>query len=396
MATKKGVWNLQDVRDKQLQSESLWKYNAPGDPSRLFSLGRNDNGQLGHGDGANYSSPVQIEGTWDKIFPIAPQGRYQAYASKAPGTLYAWGRNIYGGLGQNDRTARTTPVQIPGTNWSQTDSSETHVMGIKTDGTLWSWGRNQDGELGHNQGPGNNDDCRSSPTQIPGTNWSQVAAISDESTLALKTDGTIWSWGNNQYGQLGKSSLTKYSSPVQIGSGTNWSTINGGNDLVCAIKTNGELWTWGRNTSGGLGTNQAYANANYKNSPVQVPGTSWASAHAGSHLMVATRTDGTLWAWGNNSTGMLGQNNETNYSSPVQIPGTNWNKTRNATRAGNAVRALKTDGTLWNWGYNFYGSLGQNQGGNPGPQYSSPVQIPGTWASVSACDHYMFALTPSS
>ena len=391
MTTKKGAWNLQDVRDKQLQ-QALWAYNAPGDPSRFFSLGNDQYGTLGRGDGIPRSSPVQVQGTWDKLFTNGPQARNFAFASKESGTLYAWGGNYQGQLGQNDRAAHTTPVQIPGTNWSKVEVSNNHVAAIKTDGTLWTWGRNEYGGLGHN-----NRQDYSSPTQIPGTNWSDVVAASDDYTLATKTNGELWAWGRNTYGQLGTSDspTENRSSPCQV-PGTSWSTVNSGDSLSCGIKTNGELWTWGRNANGGLGINQSYAAANYRNSPKQVPGTNWTSAHAGSGAMIATRTDGTLWMWGMNDQGHLGQNSVVNYSSPVQVgSGTDWVKTRNGVRAGNSTRALKTDGTFWNWGYNFHGSLGQNEGGEPATLYSSPVQIPGTWADFNATDRWTHLLSPS-
>ena len=391
MANKKGVWDIQDAKDQIIQG--LWVYNAPGDPSRLFSLGNDENGLLGRGIGQNLSSPVQIQGVWTTIFTNGAQARNWGFAAKESGTLYAWGQNYQGQLGLNSRTAYTTPVQVGSdTTWSKVETSNAHVMGIKTDGTLWGWGRNDWGQLGKN----NRTDV-SSPVQIPGTNWSDVVAASDDYTLATKTNGELWAWGKNDMGQLGTSDspTESRSSPCQV-PGTTWSTINSGDRLSCGIKTNGTLWTWGDNEKGGLGQNNSYANANYRNSPKQVPGTTWTSAHAGSGAMIATRTDGTLWMWGMNDQGHLGLNDTNARSSPVQVgSGTDWVETRNGVRAGNSARALKTDGTFWNWGYNFMGSLGQNEGGNPATLYSSPVQIPGTWADFNATDRWTWLLSPS-
>ena len=139
---------------------------------------------------------------------------------------------------------------------------------------------------------------------------------------AIKTDGTAWAWGYNGRGCLGQNDRTHRSSPAQI-PGTNWSDISSGMYNAGGIKTDGTLWMWGFNDKGQLGQNQANAQIGAVSSPVQVPGTSWSQIQVGEEYTIhATRTDGTLWVWGYNSTGELGQNNKTAYSSPVQIPGT--------------------------------------------------------------------------
>ena len=132
------------------------------------------------------------------------------------------------------------------------------------------WGANDNGELGINaQGS-----QRSSPAQVPGTNWATIVRT-NKGTIATKTDGTLWSWGYNAQGMLGHNNRQYYSSPTQIGSGTNWSTgsedIVIGSHLAGAIKTDGTLWLWGNNSRGGAAQNN---NIKYS-SPVQVPGTTW-------------------------------------------------------------------------------------------------------------------------
>ena len=146
--------------------------------------------------------------------------------------------------------------------------------------------------------------------------------------MALKTDGTIWGWGLNDYGGLGQNNLTAYSSPVQIGSGTNWVNIANGSRMKPAVNTSDEFWVWGRNEGGQLGQNSKVQ----VSSPIQIPGTNWALITLGhfndSHYSQAVKTDGTLWAWGYNPYGTLGQNNTTAYSSPIQIgTDTTWNTT---------------------------------------------------------------------
>jgi alpha-tubulin suppressor-like RCC1 family protein len=239
---------------------------------------------------------------------------------------------------------------------------------------LWSWGYNYSGALGQN-----NTTSYSSPVQTPGTTWSAVT-ITLWGAHAVKTDGTFWSWGYNNYGQAGKNNLTKYSSPVQV-PGTTWATVESNNVTIFGVKTDNTLWGWGNNGWGGLAQN----NTIKYSSPVQIPGTTWAVLGGNALLFtIATKTDGTLWSWGNDSSkGALGQNNQTEYSSPTQIPGTTWSTDVSAI----AVRsqdptslAIKTDGTLWSWGYNINGQLGNNATANQ----SSPIQIGSdtTWYKV--------------
>ena len=197
------------------------------------------------------------------------------------------------------------------------------VWAIKTDGTLWAWGNNNYGGLGDNSRT-----RRSSPTQIPGTTWSKVSSAA-YATFATKTDGTLWSWGYNIYGQLGQNDMgspsnpsNSRSSPTQI-PGTTWNDVSSGNYFGMATKTDGTLWIWGLGSDGRLGQNAAGGPAS-RSSPVQIPGTTWASIAGEREAVIATKTDGTLWTWGNNDWGQLGQNNLVKYSSPIQIPGTAW------------------------------------------------------------------------
>jgi len=299
----------------------------------------------------------------------------------AENKLFSWGDNENGRLGLNDVVDRSSPTQIPATTWSANSLSQDWFQNsrtaalIKTDGTLWNWG------LGGNGGLGQNDVVdRSSPVQIPGTTWATAYNGNEGTSLALKTDGTLWGWGNNEYGELGINDITNYSSPKQI-PGTTWATgdykISGGQFHTHAIKTDGTLWIWGDNSNGILGQN----NEVKYSSPVQIPGTTWAKTFGGQTFSFAIKTDGTLWGWGENSDyGMLGQNDRTSRSSPVQIPGTTW---ASGTAGYNSVMAIKTDGTLWGWGENEYDCLGLNTGNDT--HKSSPVQVPGTtWSKVAA------------
>ena len=290
---------------------TLWGWGNNGYPGRLG---------VGLPYGAGRSSPTQIAGggtTWVK----AQAGLFGSLGNKSDGTLWAWGSNNEGQLADNAGTNSYSPKQIPGA-WSTSEyglaTSGEARFAIKADGTLWAWGKNNFGGLGINDRT-----SRSSPTQIPGTTWASVdmSYTSNEgSAAAVKTDGTAWVWGWNDNGALGLNQPhpTKYSSPVQL-PGTTWTRIQSdGSDKVVGLKTDGTIWAWGQGSPGGLGLNDTIS----RSSPTQIPGTTWNDIQITSNLTMASKTDGTLWAWGNSSYGMLGQNNITKYSSPVQIPGT--------------------------------------------------------------------------
>ena len=229
MATQKGVWNIQQVRDKQLQS--LWEYTSS--ENRIFAWGDNTYGELGQNSRTHYSSPVQIPGTWTKIYPVGAGMRKVFFAAQESGTLYGWGLGSDGLLGQNQggEIYYSSPVQVPGTTWTSARTRANATIATKTDGTLWAWGYSYQGMLGQNSVVN-----YSSPVQIPGTAWSKVRNGAQMGILAkaLKTDGTLWSWGKNGYGGMGQNDRTTRSSPTQI-PGT-WASVVGG-DLSLLAKT---------------------------------------------------------------------------------------------------------------------------------------------------------------
>ena len=374
MATKKGVWNLQQVRDKQLQS--LWSYSGLNE---LWGWGAGTHGQIGDNSEVHRSSPVQIPGsTWKNVSINGGTADSRSFVTKTDGTLWTWGSNTNGELGLNNRTQYSSPVQVGSdTTWKQLSTTHSGSAGVKTDGTLWVWGTSTVGALGLNQAA---PVSYSSPVQLGSdTDWNYVCDGS-VSRKAIKTDGTLWAWGHNSQGILGQNNTTKYSSPVQI-PGTTWSTtVTNVSYTALAVKTDGTLWAWGQNTQGQLGINDG----NRRSSPTQIPGTDWATGRgkiaAGSNSSYAIRTDGTLWSWGYNGEGHLGLNSIAvlRYSSPVQVPGTSWD---NVYSVDSWVLATRTDGTLWAWGYNGYGTIGQNQAPATIRAYSSPAQIPGSWNS---------------
>ena len=340
-------------------------------PGELYAWGYNAYGGIGVGDRVNRSSPVQLPGTeWTYVY----SNYLQANATKSDGTMWWWGYGVYGS-GNNDVIDRSSPTQIPGTQWaSAIGGNYLSTIAKKTDGTLWAWGYGNQGQLGNNIGGANS--FQSSPVQIPGTEWDLVSETGYAQYYggATKTDGTLWGWGNNvNYGGLGQNDRVQRSSPVQI-PGTQWNLDSTKRFFISAhsgaIKTDGTLWSWGYNSYGNLGHNDRTT----RSSPVQVPGTQWKYVNFGTTHMLATKTDGTLWVTGYNTSGQLGVNLGTNISSPTQVPGTEWDEPMGGHIGSGCT---KTDGTLWVWGDGTYGQLDRNTG-TATANRSSPVQIPGT------------------
>ena len=313
------------------------------------------------------SSPVQTAsgGTnWKQV----SSGVDHRMAVKTDGTLWGWGNQFYNQVNGSGGADLATPIQVlVSDKWKYVSASGNNTAAIRTDGTLWLWGPNTSGQLG------NNNTGLGGPTQTTsgGNNWKTVST--GVTTVAIKTDGTLWTWGDNSLGQLGNNNaaVTMVSSPIQtVSGGTNWKQVTSSayGETIAAIKTDGTLWLWGSNGFAQIGDNTTA----HKSSPVQTVagGTNWKQVAATHYNTAAIKTDGTLWVWGDNSAGQLGDNTVVSKSSPVQTVagGTNWKQTS----AGYyGVSAIKTDGTLWTWGRNTgEGTLGDNTVVSK----SSPVQ----------------------
>lgn len=295
--------------------------------------------------------------------------------------IWGWGSNFLGALGLGATSGdQLNPIQSTNTSVFSKISTGGNEFSIalKPDGTLWSTGLNDYGELGIGSYVN-----KSSFTQIGlDTNW-QTFSAGGIHTLALKTDGTLWSWGGNSEGQLGNNTMVDSNSPIQIGVATNWAMVSaGGYYFSAAIKTDGTLWTWGHDFYEELGNGPVLGQQLV---PTQIGiDTNWKTVSTGQYHSLALKTDGSLWAWGSNSYGALGDGTTTRRPVPIQIgSATDWD----TIVAGSfASYAIKTDGTLWSWGYNDYGQLGDGTTIHK----SVPTQIGSdtNWKEVSSKQGY--------
>ena len=344
-------------------NRSIWRWGYNG-----FYTG-------GDGDFQTVSTPV-MSTTGNKWKTISSNGEAHG-GIKIDGTLWVWGsEGFYGRLGNNSYNNIVSTAFKIGTlnNWSKISFGYEHTGAIKTDGTLWMWGRNSNGELG--QG---NTIHRSSPVQVGTLSDWKTINCGFNSTVAIKTDGTLWAWGYNNNGQLGQGTILDKSSPVQVGTLSDWKTIASGQSCTLAIKNNGTLWAWGYNNNGELGDGTRIR----KSSPVQIGSlTNWKTIDcgliSGLGYTLAIKNNGTLWAWGDNTYGQLGQGDRTSRSSPVQVGLLGgW---KSISCGYSCSMSIRTDGTLWAWGYNNNGQLGL---GNT-VHRSSPIQVGGysTWKFV--------------
>ena len=308
--------------------------------------------------------------------PASPASPSPASPSPAPTptpasggySLYGWGYNLYANLGDDSEVSKSSPVQtvVGGNNWVRLGRhhSTGEASAIKADGTLWIWGYPKVMGIDETMV------ARSSPIQIYGGGESWLKSVGGNNFgAAIKTDGTLWVWGANDYGQLGTNQpvfpMFPHSSPVQtIAGGSDWVDISAGQQFIAAMKSNGTIWTWGNNFAGQLGDNTT----THRSSPVQVVGAqTWAKIKCGYRHMAAIDSDNQLWLWGQS---LLGDNTVVSKSSPVMTSagGTNW---LDVSCGNGFTAATKNDNTLWTWGYNGNGqlSLGDKV------ERSNPVQV---------------------
>lgn len=361
-------------------SSKLCNYNP-----NAYAWGTNNAGQLGDNTIVSKTSPILVAGGFTDWCQVSAGGigaiGQQSLGLRTNGTLWTWGYNNQGQLGDNTTVAKSSPVLVVGgfTDWYQFSSGGLHNLGVRTNGTAWAWGSGTYGRLGQNTA----NTARSSPVLVAGgfTDWCQVSAGYQHS-LGVRTSGTAWSWGRNNVGQLGDNTIVSRSSPVLVAGGfADWSQVSAGCAHSLGVRTNGTAWAWGSNTfSGGagqLGDNTGIG----KSSPVSVVGgfTDWRQVSAGREHSLGIRTNGTAWAWGNAAFGKVGDCTTVTKSSPVSVVGgfTDWCQ---VSAGGVASSGVRINGTAWVWGAEPIAN---------GLRLSSPVQVLGcgVWSQVCISSH---------
>jgi alpha-tubulin suppressor-like RCC1 family protein len=296
-------------------------------------------------------------------------------AVQSDNTLRTWGDNTRGQLGNGSTGGATVTVPTrvgAAISWRSVATGSDFAVAIAIDGTMWSWGDNAGGRLGRVTG------SAALPGQVAaGTAWSTVSAGADF-VIAIRSDSTLWSWGSNNSGQLGTGTTAGSDTPVQIGTDANWSMVSAGGNFVVAIRSDSTLWAWGGRAFGLAAASPVIGSS----SPVRIGAdTDWSMAVAGSDFVLAIKNDGTLWSWGSNASGQLGNGASTgNTSSPGQIAGgTTWSR---AAAGGGFGLAIASDGALWSWGNNTSGQLGNGSTVDS----NTPGRVPtnATWSVIAA------------
>jgi alpha-tubulin suppressor-like RCC1 family protein len=358
---------------------------------RLYAWGGNGSGQLGLGPPQPpgfVSTPTPVGSATD--WRVVSAARFYSCGVHEDGSLWCWGENQLGQLGDGTIDDRHEPTQVgTATDWRFVTATDLHTCGIRNDGSLWCWGQNSEGQA---SGDGTTSNGVVTPMRVGNDSWKTVRAGS-QYTCAIRTDSTLWCWGANFHGQLGDGTITDRSTPVQIGTAT-WTALSAGYAHTCGIQANRSLWCWGENDSGQVGNGTTNLGVLR---PIQVgTATDWRAVTTSVAIFFreghtcAIRDGGSLWCWGQNSEGQLGDGTLTRRLLPVPIGAETWR----AVDAGEAhTCAVRADSTLWCWGFNNAGQVGDGTTSTR----NAPVQAGSLnrWFTVSTgSDHTLGLLLP--
>jgi alpha-tubulin suppressor-like RCC1 family protein len=342
-------------------------------------LGSGNCGKLGDGTKINRLIPTQVHGPGNAGYLTSITaimgGEHANYAIKSDGTLWAWGGNFVGQLGDGTYTNTVTPVEVSGlTSVTALGGRGYHNLAVKSDGTVWAWGWNRNGELGHDTSASpcpNNlyGTCSNVPVQVLGITNPLAVTGGGFFSLALMPNHKLKAWGANGNGELGDGSYTQRSAPVDVSSVlSNVTQVSAGWKHAVALTSTGTVWTWGQNGNGEIGN--GITSTVGVNVPIQVPGLSNVIAvSAGDGYTAILKADHTVWTFGGNNFGQLGDGTFKNRSSPVQVVGLS-NVIAIAARDYHTL-AIKSDGTVWAWGSGGNGELGNNDTQDK----NTPVQV---------------------
>ena len=336
----------------------------------LYTWGYNANGELGDGDkGTDTSSPQLISVTGVKFSAVAAGGNH-TLALATNGSIYAWGKTQYGQVGNNSFSLvgldTPTHINVAGVSFSAVAAGGDHSVALSTNGSIYVWGENSSGQLGDNSTT-----RKSVPTliSVAGVSFSAVSAGSDF-TIALSTNGSLYAWGENSAGDLFSTSTADILVPTLISvPGVSFSAVSAGSSHTLALATNGSIYAWGRNTSGGVGNNSVLQ----VRTPtlISVAGVSFSTVAAGGAHSMALATDGSIYTWGKNFDGQLGHGNNDDLLIPTSVSSV---ISFSAIAAGGAnSMALGADGSSYTWGSNARGQLGNGLSGI-GQRLSVPTE----------------------
>ena len=311
-------------------------------------------------------------GAANAAMPMVAAGHDHSVGLSSDGKVYVWGGDGDGQLGDDSATNRSATILVPGLIGvvAAVAAGDRHTLALMSDGSVWAWGRNDFGQLGFVTTKN-----RSSPLQVPGLSGVVAVAAGFGHSIAVKSNGSVWAWGSNDSGQLGDGTTTSRSSPAQVPGLTGVAAVAAGYAHSIAVMSDGSVRAWGGNNVGQLGD----GTTTNRSSPVQVPGLTGVvvAVAAGYAHSIAVKSDGSVWAWGSNDSGQLGDGTRTNRSSPVQVPGLT---SVVAVAVGDAHSiALKSDGSVWAWGKSESGELGDGTT----TERQSPAQVPGLTGVVA-------------
>ena len=320
----------------------------------VWTWGFNESGELGLGTqrtcgtpcdltGQGTATPQQVPGLTDIVALNSGDGQGATFALKSDGTLWGWGVNDSGQLGDGSTTTRTSPVLIPEiTGVTAVSAGDSTALAIRADGSVWSWGDNFYGQLGH--GTRSWSPEANTPMEVFGL--SAITGVSSSGALSVAVDsvGSVWTWGWNFEGELGDGSYNESLVPKKVPALAGILYARAANGFVVALKNDGTLWAWGSNLSGQLGTSVIN-----RNLPTSIPNMSSVSAVSIAYDPLALKSDGTVWQWGKYSR-LSGS------STPTLVAGL---PVISAVAAGtNFSLALTPNGAVWGWGDPRAGVLG--------------------------------------
>ncbi|GEM_PF-1640009 len=361
------------------------------DDGTLWCWGYNSEGEVGEPGRSFISYPEQISPTIEWVTVSA--GYNHTCGIDINGDLYCWGDNSYGELGNGTFENSPYPVKVLSSEkWSDVKAGYLFTCGLTTDNIMECWGDNTSGKLGD----GGIEGYRNYPSPVTGPFYWEKFAVGDNHTCAINmNDHTVWCWGKNNNYQLGITTVSYSSSPTRA-STRRWLDISASSDHTCAVSEDGSLWCWGYENyfPGDVEFYYGMTQGSTGNPPHKVTdSTDWTSVSCGVHQNCALKNDGSLWCWGRNVRGVLMDLQGNIILTPVQTGTSSWQK---ISIGDDYICAIKDDGTLWCWGKNNEGEVGTGESGiTLYPEYISSKTID-NFALLSAGSSFVIATSYDS